>query len=371
DVQESYHDVHYRTSHRTLIAFSNEHFYGNRLQALPGHPDRQTLIAPVRLQRVGGVYEQRTNRREAEAVVALVDELLLLDEPPSLGIATFNLAQRDLIGDLLTERADEDPAFRGRYGAARNLTRSGAFEGLFVKNLENVQGDERDHIIISTTYGPDPEGKFFRRFGPLGTRGGGRRLNVLVTRARHKIHLLTSIPTSAYRHEQALPTGGTPSGSWLLFAYLRYAEAVEEWFRHLEATGQDLREAQRDVEEAQLDELTVRSRLVDATYDRMVAAAETDGSAPTIERYWGNDGFCVDLVVRHPGLDGRGLLIDFARYEEAPDPIEWDLFATALMRRLGWTLRRIFSPRIARDPNGSVESSLGRADAEAETSGSR
>ncbi len=99
-------------------------------------------------------------------------------------------------------------------------------EGLFVKNLENVQGDERDHIIISTTYGPDKDGRFYRRFGPLAMPGGGRRLNVLVTRAREEVHLVTSIPREVYTALPPVPPGQTPGGGWLLFAYLQYAEQL-------------------------------------------------------------------------------------------------------------------------------------------------
>src|SRR5438270_2174929 len=95
------------------------------------------------------------------------------------------------------------------------------------KNLENVQGDERDHILISTTYGPDTKGRFYRRFGPVGRAGGGRRLNVLVTRAREKVHVVTSIPADAYRTLPQPEPGQTPGGTWLLFAYLKFAERFQ------------------------------------------------------------------------------------------------------------------------------------------------
>src|SRR5205823_956190 len=119
-------------------------------------------------------------------------------------------------------------------------TGEAAFEGLFVKNLENVQGDERDHIIISTTYGPDPSGRFYRRFGPLGRAGGGRRLNVLVTRAREEVHLVTSIPPEVYRALPPVPPGQTPGGGWLLFSYLCYAEQLAQSY---EAAHQELTQA--------------------------------------------------------------------------------------------------------------------------------
>jgi hypothetical protein len=119
-----------------------------------------------------------------------------------------------------------DPFFAARLAAARTRKGAASFEGLFVKNLENVQGDERDHIIISTTYGPDPKGKFYRRFGPLTRAGGGRRMNVLVTRARSEVHLVTSIPQTEYAALPPVEAGRTPNGAWLLYSYLHYAESL-------------------------------------------------------------------------------------------------------------------------------------------------
>src|SRR5207244_10657702 len=137
--------------------------------------------------------------------------LLRRAEPPSIGIACFNLSQRDLIAQKLDELAQEDREFAERLAEAYVRRGAGSFEGLFVKNLENVQGDERDHIIISTTYGPDPKGKFRRNFGPLTKSGGGRRLNVLVTRAREAIHLITSIPRNEYLALPVLASGQSPN----------------------------------------------------------------------------------------------------------------------------------------------------------------
>src|SRR5207249_1861964 len=176
-------DVHYRSRNADLIDFSNRNFYGSRLQPIPGHPSNRARYAPLTLYRVDGIYESRQNEVEAAKVGQIVRDLLRRAKPPSIGIACFNVTQRDLILDKLDELAEADPAFAAALPEARLRRVGGAFQGLFVKNLENVQGDERDHIIISTTYGPDPAGKFYRRFGPLGRAGGGRRLNVLVTRA--------------------------------------------------------------------------------------------------------------------------------------------------------------------------------------------
>ena len=115
DVQESYLDVHYRSRNAHLIEFSNEYFYKGRLPAIPGHPNRHARFAPLTLHRADSVYEARVNPGEAERVVQLVDDLLKRAAPPSIGIACFNLAQRDLIAEALDDRAMEDDAFARRF----------------------------------------------------------------------------------------------------------------------------------------------------------------------------------------------------------------------------------------------------------------
>jgi len=207
DLDETYLDVHYRSQHAELIAFSNQYFYGSRLQAVPLHPRRRMQRPPITLHPVAGLYQNRQNHAEAEAVCQLVRELLSVPEPPSIGIACFNLSQRDLILSTLDAHAAEDDQFGSLLATARTRTGASTFEGLFVKNLENVQGDERDHLIISTTYGPDADGRFYQRFGPLGQSGGGRRLNVLVTRARQHVHLVTSAAATACSIRSSCPCG--------------------------------------------------------------------------------------------------------------------------------------------------------------------
>ena len=164
---ESHLNVHYRSRNADLIGFSNEHFYGSRLQAILGHPKNRIRYAPITLYRADGVYEKRRNKGEAEQVCKIVHDLLRRAEPPSIGIACFNMTQRDLIVETLEEWAEKDAAFASKLAEARERRGQGSSEGLFVKNLEDVQGDERDHLIISTTYGPDKNGKFRRSFRPL------------------------------------------------------------------------------------------------------------------------------------------------------------------------------------------------------------
>src|SRR5690606_18817879 len=165
---------HYRSRHESLIAFSNAHYYDNRLFTFPSRDD---MVSRVSLHHVKGVYDKgksRTNRAEAEEIVKEI--IRRLKDPVlssrSLGVVTFSISQQNLIEDMLTETFSKNPEWEAK---AMNSD-----EPLFVKNLENVQGDERDVILFSICYGPDNKGKMSLQFGPLNKEGGERRLNVAV-----------------------------------------------------------------------------------------------------------------------------------------------------------------------------------------------
>jgi hypothetical protein len=345
EVDQSYLDVHYRSHNSDLISFSNEQFYNKRLQPIPAHPRNRAKFPPITLVRAHGMYEKRVNEAEAREVLRIVRKLLNMEEVPSIGIACFNLSQRDLILETLEGAAAGDSRFAEQFAAARQRSGRDSFEGLFVKNLENVQGDERDHIIISTTYGPDSRGKFYRRFGPLGQVGGGRRLNVLVTRARQRVHLVTSIPREVYTALPPVAAGQIPGGGWLLFSYLHYAEL-------LEMTYQEAEKAASEVAEPVPQDVIVQET---QTPSKMAVAL---GNAISHERkngsvvHWGNEGFCVDVALRHPTKltdVTAGVLCDLTRYQKTEDPIEWEVFRTAVLKSQGWGLVRAFSAQTFRD----------------------
>jgi hypothetical protein len=357
EIQECYLDVHYRSRNADLIEFSNRQFYNSRLQPIPGHPSNRSRFAPLTLYKCNGVYDKNCNIAEAEQVCRIVVDLLKRADPPSIGIACFNIQQRDLILDRLDDQAAEDSDFGRRLNEARNRRGKGSFDGLFVKNLESVQGDERDHMIVSTTYGPDPKGKFYRRFGPLGRAGGGRRLNVLVTRAREEVHLVTSIPESAYRALPPVPQGQTPGGAWLLFSYLAYAQELTEQY---ELNHRLLTQATPD----RAATVNVRpSRwpsLFSQSLGNQLARNHNTGS----DVHWGNDGFCVDLALHHPRrLDDvtLGVICDLTRFAQAEDAVEWEAFRTAIHESQGWTLHRLWTPHFFRDPQGCTASILKHA----------
>lgn len=357
DIAQCYLDVHYRSKYPQLIEFSNAHFYGGRLQPLPGHPDRKPPRAPVLLHRIDGVYEERSNEAEAQRVVALVRELLAQENPPSIGVACFNVTQRDLIAEKLDEAVAEDEDFAGRLAKARARQGQGAYEGFFVKNLENVQGDERDVMIISTTYGPDPSGRFYRRFGPLGQPGGGRRLNVLVTRARTQVHVLTSIPREAYLNLPPIPEGQSPTGGWLLLRYLRFAEELTQAF-----------ETQPAAPQAVASTASVEPHEDASAFAMALASELSRENGPVTRTGWGNAGFCIDVLARPAQGDGpsTGILCDFHRFSQAEDPIDWESFRLGIFKSMDWRTVRAWSPQYLRDPQGArarIVQELGRSHA--------
>lgn len=338
DVQEAFLDVHYRSRDESLIGFSNGAFYSGRLQPVPSHPSTGSKQPPVRLIRVDGIYEDRGNRAEAGAAANLAAELLASPKPPSIGIACFNVTQRDLILDALEQKALEDPNFAGQLEIARARRGADSFEGLFVKNLENVQGDERDHMIICTTFGLNPGGTFRRNFGALSRVGGERRLNVLITRAREAIHILTSIPRTEYLAEEESGEGQS-SGRHYLYGYLRYAEGLATRFEKQKVESSEPR--------CRIEATAAPSGIAEGL-GQALFRGESIGSTV----YWGNEGFCVDDALMDSADSSGvtlGVLTDFTRYRKTPDPILWEQFRTSILRAKGWQFVRVWSPALYRD----------------------
>lgn len=176
---------HYRSKHESLIAFSNQNYYEGKLTTFPSADD---MIPHVTWQHVDGYYDYgktRTNRFEAEAIVAETIHRLQNNPERSIGIVAFSKTQSDLIEDLLSEALAQHPELEQQNQEAE--------EPLFVKNLENVQGDERDVILFSVGYGPDKDGHLSMNFGPLNQIGGERRLNVAVSRARYEMKVFSTL----------------------------------------------------------------------------------------------------------------------------------------------------------------------------------
>jgi predicted DNA-binding WGR domain protein len=231
---------HYRSHYETLISFSNHAFYEGKLLTIPDKTIHHREKAPIIATRAedaaiqadslfdrsisfhfqsGSVYEKRSNRMEAVYIAELVRELLRRNAPESLGIVAFSQEQQHAIEGALDELAGKDSVFAQKLEEAYNRVENDQFTGLIVKNLENIQGDERDIIIMSVAYGFDARRKMLMNFGPINKRGGEKRLNVLFSRARMHMAVVSSI-----RHEQI--TNEYNEGANYLRRFLHYAEMI-------------------------------------------------------------------------------------------------------------------------------------------------
>jgi hypothetical protein len=309
-------NLHYRSRRESLIAFSNDRYYDNGLVTFPApvHPDQG-----VRLIEPDGFYDRgksRTNRGEAEAIVAeIVRRLTHIDSSirkQSIGVVTFNSEQQSLIEDLLDQARSERPELEWAFGA--DLT-----EPVFVKNLETVQGDERDVILFSITYGPDRSGHLTMNFGPLNKQGGERRLNVAMTRARSEMLVFSTLKADRIDLSRTAAIAVRD-----LKHFLEYAT------RGPAALGASVQGSLGDFE----------------------SPFETAVAGRLRERGWvvhpqiGVSAFRVDLGIVHPDRPGAylaGVECDGAMYHSSTYARERDKIRQAVLEGLGWTLFRVWS----------------------------
>ena len=211
---DHYLDIHYRSNHPALIQFSNHAFYKKRLIPLPP-PKKYT---PIDWIPVNGLFINRTNHQEATTIINYLSSDAPIDQ--SIGVATFSQFQQNLILDMILNKSIKNPEFKNKMEALSGY-------GFFVKNIENIQGEERDIMLISTTYGPNKQGKFNQFFGPLNTKGKGHKLlNVLITRAIKKIKVFSSVPELYYKDYQYHLDEKGAIGKGVFYAFLSYAAAV-------------------------------------------------------------------------------------------------------------------------------------------------
>ena len=213
-------NYHYRSKYQELIEFSNYAFYNGNINV---SPNKANTIKPIEVIKIeNGLWQKRTNKAEAIRVVSLVKELLKTRKNnETIGVVSFNVSQQDLIQDLLEEECVKDTNFASLYKKECERNNNGEDESLFVKNIENVQGDERDIIIFSTTYAKGEDGKLVRNFGWLNQKAGENRLNVAISRAKLKIYIVTSILSSELQTDDL-----KNDGPKLLKKYLEYCEAI-------------------------------------------------------------------------------------------------------------------------------------------------
>ena len=316
---------HYRSRHESLIAVSNQEFYNNQLAVFPS-PDADRIDSGLHFHcHPETVYEpgkgKRYNAGEAAHVAEAVMEHARKTPELSLGVVGFGLSQTRHIEDEVDRRRQKSPS-------AESFFEKHADEPFFVKNLEQVQGDERDVILISIGYGKTAGGTMPMRFGPLNQEGGERRLNVLITRARLRLEV--------YANFQAidLDTSSKQSkGLNALKVFLGYAENGI-----LEQPAETGREPDSPFEEAVADALTARGH--------------------TVRHQIGSAGFFVDLAVVDPDHPGRYLLgieCDGKTYHSARTARDRDRLRQQVLERLGWTIHRVWSTDWFMNPGQEVD----------------
>ncbi|MDC0230487.1 AAA domain-containing protein [Aureispira] len=213
---ESCLELHYRSRHPYLIDFSNAAFYNNRLTIVPSEKD----YTPIEFIEVGGIYDKFCNVAEAREIIAYLLKLAKEKNPcPSVAIVTFNLYQRNLISEQIQHTSVRNPEACKKIDMLRH-------NGLIVKNLDNIQGEERDIVLISTTFGLDKNGKMSENYGPINNEYGYKLLNVGITRARQKVCIFNSIPSQKYENYELEISKNGNIGKGILYAYLCYAKAV-------------------------------------------------------------------------------------------------------------------------------------------------
>ena len=313
-VYSAYLGWHYRSRHESLISFSNHNYYEDKLLTFPSASESPRL--GVRFKFVpNGIYDRKASRTNRNEAVALVDYIFNTFKDPaqrgrSMGVVTFSEAQKELIEDIVDKRREKEPAFEQFFSDQND-------EPFFVKNLENVQGDERDVILFSICYAPDTEGKFSMNFGPLNKVGGERRLNVAVTRAKEQVVLFSSI------HAHQIDLDRTDSvGVAHLKDFIDFAEKGVAAKTEVQAT------------EAGNDELaeTVATFLTEKGYK--------------VERSVGQSDCKIDIAVRNPQNENQyliGIECDGRTYAHSATARDRDALLPSVLKSLGWRMCSVWS----------------------------
>lgn len=319
---------HYRSKHDALIEFSNREYYGNELQVFPAANRQASDLGVVWHRIADGVYHSgggehaRTNPREAEVLVDYLVSALLRHRPEdrTFGVVTFSMTQRDRVLDLLDAKRKELPALERHFSGP---------EKVFVKNLENVQGDERDEILFSVGYAPDERGKLRHHFGPLSNSGGERRLNVAITRARAQLRVFSTLTHDAIDASRTHARGALHLREFLRFAAERGTPRLSVAVKP---------EAESGFEREVYDFLTHQGYQVHTKV--------------------GCGQYRLDFAIvspSHPGRYALGVELDGMTYSSAHTACDRDRLRAEVLQRLGWRLHRVWSLDWYRDRDAARE----------------
>ena len=304
---------HYRSKHESLIAFSNSNYYENKLLTFPSPDDISTKVNNVF---VPGYYDRGKTRQNSFEAKAIVSEVVKrLSDPVlskrSIGIITFSSVQQNLIEDLLNEEFKKNPNLE-------NLALESS-EPIFIKNLENVQGDERDIILFSVGYGPDKEGKIYLNFGPLNRDGGWRRLNVAITRARYEMKVFSTL-----RSDQIDISRTSSEGVASFKAFLEYSEKGKIVLP-----------------------INQNTNITTSDFFEKMVAEKIEKMGFSVQTNIGCSGYKIDIAVVNPEKPSEyilGILTDGITYHAAKTAKDREIVQTEVLKMLGWNIYRLWSP---------------------------
>lgn len=333
-------NVHYRSVSRKLIDFSNHAFYKGELEIPPGNGiSRKFMDQPISLCEVkNGKFEDGVNKPEIKRII---DELKNIwqrsGDKPSIGVIVFNTTQRDILLDAI-ERED-DPNFKRHLNESRKLVRDDRDESFFVRSVEHVQGDERDIIILATTYGRGP-----RRYGPINEAKGRRRLNVAITRAKHGMIVITSLDIDQISNRGESPGNDgyqNETERWFFWMYMRYARAV---------SNNDEKEIKAILGEI---DNSVNAREKPSTGDPDTFFEESVGEflkseGFRIEYQIGESGFRIDIGVKKSDDDRDylcGIECDGPPYHSHWRARYRDIWRQDILESRGWKIIRVWGAK--------------------------
>ncbi len=323
---------HYRSRYQELIDFSNCAFYGSGLQIAP-NISRNSTHRPIERHMVNGKWVDRKNIAEAKEIVNILKDIFAKRKNnESIGIISFNSDQQTCIADTIDKEAMKDPQFRAHITYERQRMKDGEDESLFIKNLENVQGDERDIIIFSIGYAKNDMGKLYTNFGSLSAEGGENRLNVAVTRAKSKIIVVTSIEPEELKVE-----GAKNDGPKLLKSYLMYVRAMSNGMKGEAAAIL----AKLDPQDPPSKPLIVEG--VTPIEEQIAARLRKLGYKVDVSL--GNEKNRISLAVYDDKTDRYlvGVELDTDAFAGAESALERDVYKPRFLTSCGWRMIRVWS----------------------------
>lgn len=337
-------NYHYRSAYDDLINFSNYAFYGATLQVSPNLKSISEYGMPIERIMVDGRWINRENQKEAEETVNIIAKLFKeRKSKETIGVITFNINQKSLIEELLEKRAQEDKEFKDIYIEEIDRQENNEDVSLFVKNIENVQGDERDIIIFSIAYAKNENGRVSLNFGSLSQDGGENRLNVAISRAKKKIYVITSIEP-----EELGVDSSKNNGPKLFKKYLQYVREVSNGNKD---SAQIILNSVLDSKVERDTDRKHDSEFEAEVYDQLI------NRGYKVDTQVGVSGYKIDMAIYDTKTSSYilGIECDGATYHSSKSARERDIHRQRYLESRGWKITRIWSKHWWRNPKGEID----------------